>query len=140
MHIKSELLILSINGSKYSKNIQNLKKSKIPTKTKWWIIRVGVSNFIKFDLRCDPKRMCYSGTSIIRTSFIWHLDYPDMLNSTKCINTRAEGMTNDHLGVWPQLIKELGCCRGLPRPKPTALCTCMNAVDRDYTIQISFKD
>ena len=38
---------------------QNIKNSEIPTKTKWRIIRVGVSNFIKFDLRWDPKWMCY---------------------------------------------------------------------------------
>ena len=60
-----------------------------------------------------------------------------MLNSAKCINMHAqEGMTDAGLGVWPQLIEELGCYRDLPGPKPTDLCTCMNAVDRDYTIII----
>ena len=32
----------------------------------------------------------YSGTSIIQTSFIRHLNYPDMLNSAKYINTHAQ--------------------------------------------------
>lgn len=63
-------------------------------------------------------------------------DYPDMLNSTKGINTCAEGVTNDGLWVWLQLIEELGCYRDLPRPNLTDLCTCMNAVDHDYIIQI----
>ena len=31
-----------------------------------------------------------SETSIIRTSFIQHLDYPDMLNSAKYINTNVQ--------------------------------------------------
>ena len=56
MCVKSELLTLSIKqamGQNIKKNIQNLE---IPTKT---IIRVGMSNFIKFDLRWDPKWMCY---------------------------------------------------------------------------------
>ena len=51
---KSELLTLSIKLD-IGQNIQNLKKSEIRTKAQWQIIRVGVSNFIKFDLRYDPK-------------------------------------------------------------------------------------
>ena len=39
---------------------------------------------------CNMLSWDYSGTSIIRTSFIWHLDYPDMLNSAKYINMHAQ--------------------------------------------------
>ena len=50
----------------------------------------------------------YSGTSIIRTSFIQHLDYPDMLNSAKYINTHAQrawpmtfwGVATVEWGAW----------------------------------------
>ena len=48
----------------------------------------------------------YSGTSIIQTSFIRHLDYPDMLNSAKCINTHVQR-------AWPMTF--LGCGHGLAR-------------------------
>ena len=63
MCFKSELLTLSMKQD-MGRNIKkilnlNLKKTEIPTEKKWQIIRVGVSNFIKLDLRCDPKRMCY---------------------------------------------------------------------------------
>ena len=50
MYAKSELLILSTKqdiGQSIQKTFKNLKKSEVPTKTKWWIIRVGVSNIIK---------------------------------------------------------------------------------------------
>ena len=61
MYVKSELLILNIKqdmGQSIQKTFKKFEKSEVPTKTKWWIIRVGVSKVIKFDLRCDPKRMC----------------------------------------------------------------------------------
>ena len=59
----------------------------------------------------QSNAMHYSGTSIIWTSFIQHLDYPDLLNSAKYINTHVQ------------------------RAKLADLCSCMNAVDRDYTIE-----
>ena len=58
----------------------------------------------------------YSGTSIIRISFIWHLDYPDMLNSAKCINMqtqRAWPMTVWGCGYsWSRSLDAIEICPG----------------------------
>ena len=63
MYVKSELLILSTNqdmGQSIQKH-SKLKNQKYLQKNNKMvdINRVGVSNVIKFDLRYDPKRMCY---------------------------------------------------------------------------------
>ena len=50
--VKSELLTPSLKQA-MGQNMKNAYKNK------WRIIRVGVSNFIKFDLRWDPKWMSY---------------------------------------------------------------------------------
>ena len=43
--VKSELLTPSKKQAIGQNIFKNLKNSEIPTKTKWHIIRVGVSNF-----------------------------------------------------------------------------------------------
>ena len=67
-------------------------------------------------------------TSIIRTSFIRTLDYPDLFKCSKYTNTHGI------LGVWKQLIKAHGCPADLSWHKLINLCTCMNAADHDHPI------
>ena len=52
MCVNSEQLTLSIKEA-MGQNVEIL------TQTKWQLIMMGMSNFIKFGLRCDSKRICY---------------------------------------------------------------------------------
>ena len=69
------------------------------------------------------------------TSFIRNLDYLVMVKSYIYTSTHVQR-------VWPMTIWGCGdsTFTGLPWQKLTDLHTCMNAVDSDYSIQISFKD
>ena len=73
----------------------------------------------------------YSATSIIRTSFIRNLNYPELLQISKYISTHAHR-------VWP-----MGCgnSRAMSLTVIVVLaktCTCMNAADCDFAIYVSF--
>ena len=78
----------------------------------------------------------YSGTLIIRTSIIWTCS--TQLNTLICM---CRGRDQLPFGVVVTVDEELGhvrACRGLPRPKPTDLCICMNDVDHDYA-RVSYR-
>ena len=61
IYVKSELLSLCMKEvfSQNSKKISKFENRKYLHKTKWQVIRVGVSYFVKFDLGCHLRRTCY---------------------------------------------------------------------------------
>ena len=77
----------------------------------------------------------YSATSIIQTSFIWNLDYPDLLETSSYIGTHMQrAWPMIFLGVWQQLNDDLDTSTDLSRPKLTDLGTYVNAADHDHAI------
>ena len=82
----------------------------------------------------------YSATSIIWTSFIRNLDYPDLLETSRYISMHEQrAWPMKFQGVWRQLNDDLDSSTDLSWSKLTDLCIFMNATDHDHTIQISFK-
>ena len=61
IYVKSELLSLCMNEvmSQNRQKISKFENRKYLHKTKWQIIRVGVSYFVKFDLVCHLRRTSY---------------------------------------------------------------------------------
>ena len=57
--------------------------------------------------------VCYNGTSIIQTLFIWHLDYPDALNSAKHINMHTQRACLMTFGGVATVNQGIGCMNAL---------------------------
>ena len=49
-----------------------------------------IRNGIVYELLARSDDYIYSATSIIRTSFIWNLDYPDLLETSGYISTHEQ--------------------------------------------------